>query len=577
MALATQPHIQTTQPKPWLAPLVVVIALAALFLPGLVEHIRLSADPLIFNDDVRQHVFAFYPFYQLGLFDQDYLAQYILSLSPPGHSLIYILCAQAFDPAWVSKVLPHVQHALVLIVLGLCAHRLGGWVAVFSTLALVLSSDVFLFRMTGGVARSWGFLIIACGAASLIFGRVYLLAVVCVVGAVLYPPAAAVCGLSLAIWLLLWPASIRGKAASWRLLKRIGLVAGVALVCAGLLYPMVAGLSQYGRRLGPADVAAYPERGPQGRYGADDRAPYPNLAVAAADAFGRTLIGGEDAWFPTLRSRVMAGSEYGRPAMAVMVSVGLVLLALLAGGVLAYRKKTAPTSLLIMLPACMIGYVASRLLAPYLFLPQRFLAYSIPVLVVLAFPVAISAMFAKGSRMASLAVAAATLLVLGVLGGQGGGHNGLSVQVDPNQGIYQQLAKLPPDALIAGWPNEVMDNVPYLVRRRALVTYETHQAFHKKYADEMRARMRALINAYFATSPQALFDLREKFKVDYLVVNLEHLGPKPPKYFAPFGGWAKQTHQRMRQASSEVARQLDHAAIARGAGWAILDLNRIKQ
>lgn len=114
-------------------------------------------------------------------------------------------------------------------------------------------------------------------------------------------PAAAVCGIGLALWLLLWPAADRGAASDWSWPKRWGLVAVTALVCAALVLPMAMGLRQYGRRLGPADVAAYPELGPGGRYGPDDRSPYPYVWIATADAFGRSLLAGQDAWWPSLR------------------------------------------------------------------------------------------------------------------------------------------------------------------------------------------------------------------------------------------------------------------------------------
>ena len=44
------------------------------------------------------------------------------------------------------------------------------------------------------------------------------------------------------------------------------------------------------------------------------------------------------------------------------------------------------------------------------------------------------------------------------------------------------------------------DSVPYVSRRRALVTGETYQAFHDRYTLEMRRRTNAVIDAYFATA-----------------------------------------------------------------------------
>lgn len=567
--------------KGWWAGGLVLAGLAVLFLPGLVEHVRLSADRLVFNDDVRQHVFAFYPYYQPGLLDGDYLARYILALSPPGHSLVYILAARLWDPAWVSKVLPYLQYAGVLVLLGACARRLGGWPAVFATLALALSSHVLLDYMTGGVARSWAYPLMAGAAAALVWGRVYPLAVITVLGAALYPPAAAVCGIGLALWLLLWPAADRGAASDWSWPKRWGLVAVTALVCAALVLPMAMGLRQYGRRLGPADVAAYPELGPGGRYGPDDRSPYPYVWIATADAFGRSLLAGQDAWWPSLRRALQKGSRPGRPAVALVIAVGVVGVACLAGLGLAFRERPELRRLLALLAASLVGYGLAKLLAPYLFLPHRYLVYSIPILTFLAFPVAISALVRGRPRatrpgLAPAVVIAATLVVLLTLGGQGGGRTGLSSHSKKlGPGFYRRLAALPVGAKIAGWPNGVVDDLPYLCRRPALVTFECHQAFHQGFADEMRRRMRALMAAYFATSPQPLRELRRRFGVGYLVVDLRHLGPKPPRYFAPFDQWTSAAHRAMRSRGSEVLRQLDRAAVFRQGDLVVLDLSKI--
>jgi hypothetical protein len=55
-----------------------------------------------------------------------------------------------------------------------------------------------------------------------------------------------------------------------------------------------------------------------------------------------------------------------------------------------------------------------------------------------------------------------------------------------NGPLYGAIAELPADSVIAGWPGKEIDNVPYVSRRAALLTFETHQVFHKQYADVMR-------------------------------------------------------------------------------------------
>lgn len=564
--------------RPWLMALLAVASLAALFGPGLAEHLRNSADPLIFADDVRQHVFAFYPFYDSSLFAGDFLAKHALALSPLGHRLVYIGAAAWLDPAATSKVLPYVQYAALLVMLALAAYRLGGWAVMWATLALVLSSGIFLDRMVGGVARSWAFPLAAGAALALVWGRVYWLGAVTVLGALFYPSVAAICGLTMVAWLWLLPSSWRGQAHDWGWLKRLLAPAAIAGLCLLALLPMALELRQYGPRLGPADVADYPELGTGGRYGADDRSPYPAVYIAAADAFGRALLGGEDGPLPSAREWFNRGSVYSRPATALIVAVGVVAVVLLAGLALAVRHRPEAGRLLAMLAAALAGYVMACLLAPHLFLPQRYLIYAIPVLTVLAFPVAVAALvgrWAKPGWLKPAAVIAATVAVLLLIGGQGSGKTGLSICIDPNATIYKRIAALPPDALLAGWPSGVIDNVPYFARRRALLTFETHQAFSKGFADQARGRMRAIIAAYFATEPGPLKKLRDDFGVDYLIVDGRDFGPNPPQYFKPFNDEARRAHAVMRLKGSEVLRRVGGDVKDWSGGIAILDLRNL--
>ena len=91
-----------------------------------------------------------------------------------------------------------------------------------------------------------------------------------------------------------------------------------------------------------------------------------------------------------------------------------------------------------------------------------------------------------------------------------------------------------------------MNDLPSLSHRRALLTLETHQAFHLGFAEEMRRRMRALLDAYFDTTGAALAQLRDAFGVTHLLVDTTHFGSTPPPYFAPFDEWTRMAHAKAR-------------------------------
>jgi hypothetical protein len=168
-----------------------------------------------------------------------------------------------------------------------------------------------------------------------------------------------------------------------------------------------------------------------------------------------------------------------------------------------------------------------------------------------------------------------TLACLALLGGRGGWVVGLSVDAHAEREMYQRLAALPPNSLIAGWPEGVMDNVPWLCRRSVLLNRESHEAIHQDYADEMRRRMKALVAAYFATSLEPLARLRAEWGVTHLLVQLSHYEEVPPCYFEPFTPEIQAAHAALRERGSEVRRQTDRCAVYRNKNIVLLDLTRL--
>jgi hypothetical protein len=147
-------------------------------------------------------------------------------------------------------------------------------------------------------------------------------------------------------------------------------------------------------------------------------------------------------------------------------------------------------------------------------------------------------------------------VLLALVGAHGANTAGLTVNVPPAEiPLYRALGGLPATAVIAGFPGEAIDNVPYLTRRAAFITRETQMPFHAEYTLSQRARTRALIAAYFAGGSDPLRRLRDDFRVTHLLVDRRHF-ERRPTYFAPFDG--------------DIARAFD-AAHAQG-GFAALAL-----
>jgi len=261
------------------------------------------------------------------------------------------------------------------------------------------------------------------------------------------------------------------------------------------------------------------------------------------------------------------------------VILKVVAVALLVGSVLVAARSSAGRRLWLLGAAAWLGYQAARWLAPYFFLPDRYVMYSVPILLVLFIPATGAAIGAElsGRRLAALGRPIGVMVMAGMVflpfGGRGSTDAGLNVDAESQRRLNDFLGRLPKDVLIAGWPTDI-DNVPYLSRRQAFVSFELHQTLHQGYADEMRRRMRALIDAYFATDQTALLRLRDEFGVTHLIFQRGRLD-EPPTYFRPFSVWARKAFNDGVGKGFEIPRQVDRATVFSDGPFVVLDLRRL--
>jgi len=232
------------------------------------------------------------------------------------------------------------------------------------------------------------------------------------------------------------------------------------------------------------------------------------------------------------------------------------------------------------LAAALLGHSLARLFPPFLYVPRRYIQYALPTVAVVVLAAGALGLVPKRLAerrpwLAHLVVAAFCALTLLSIGSRGSPDVGLDARIDVSDPLYRFLGSLPPDSRIAGWPSGVLDYVPYVTRRQALVTFETHQAFHAKYALEMRRRTETLIDGYFATTPDPLVRLRQEFGVTHLLVDLDLTQGQVATYFKPFDLRIKEAVARAGNRDLEVVRQLANAAVFQRGRMAVLDLRRV--
>jgi hypothetical protein len=258
-----------------------------------------------------------------------------------------------------------------------------------------------------------------------------------------------------------------------------------------------------------------------------------------------------------------------------------VLLFVLVLGLIPLALRHAAARRALVLPlAGVVGYMLARIVAPYLQVPQRYIAYTLPLFMVVFFPASAAALagvlsptrWAIRARPVGGVLGAVVVLVL--LGGRGNPMAGYTVALNTNTRIYEFVRGLPKDVLVAGWPGGTIDDVPYVSRRRAFITRENHMAFHEGYALKMRCRMSALITALFGDDRQKLVELRDTFGVTHLIIDADNFS-SPPSYFAPFDIDVKRFWQKGRERGFAVEAVLEKATVFREGKLTVLDLSRL--
>ena len=529
----------------------------------LVGHVELALDRFRFNDDVRVLIHPQFRWEDASVFPRDPSVEYFLASLPEGYRLVYRALGPLVGVVALSKALPLVLLAVAVLCIGRVAHRLSGLPAVLGAVSLTLGSGYVLGRMVGGLPRAFALPLLAAGVLCLVEGRVLVLAVVAAVAVGFYPAAGLTLGATLALLLVL-PARDRGDASTWSWKRRAVVLAGTAVVAAVVVLPTALRLRPWGPAIGPKLLAEYPEAGPNGRFDAADRAPFPALPRAAWTPVEAALVTEGDAPVRGLSLRAQ-----GRWLAPLCVLLGLGGWAVLA------RRRSEARRLLLFPLALVICHTLALVVEPLLFLPERYVAYGVPLVALLAAPTALAALRDSSRQAWRAAPLVYVALLLVALGGTGVFWTGYSVAVPAAaQPLYERLATLPKNAVIAAFPSEASDSIPYVTRRSVFLAREAHMPFHAGYTEMLRRRARALFSAYFTPSVDELVKFRNEWGVTHLLVNLDDFRTRPT-YFAPFDPDVARAFDRGRQQGFAALEVRQRAATFTDGRFVLLDLDRL--
>jgi hypothetical protein len=576
--------------KRWLPWLAMFAGWLLLFGKGYADYVSHSLDPWVLADDMRIPLPNFYRFADGELFQDDAVGRYHSDGTPELFRGLYVVAAQFGDLLLFGKLFAHLLSVVTLSGVFVAVQRLAGKPAAFIAVCFCLSTEIMLDRTAGTLPRAFGFPILAWAAAALVAGWPRVLAALVVAGAGLYPPLAPILGTCLALLLLVMPKRDRGAASEWSLRRSLTVLALTGAATAVMSAPMMLRMKPYGELIRPSMAEEFPEITPGGRVGKTNRAvPLPFFEEARYLA-ERTVFGVGHDLVPAVRKPLRRA-----PARRDFALTALLLVSLTGFALFGARAVNAGARRLCTLAAVsLVGYVVGTWVNPALGPPQRFPHFVIPVVILVALPVAALGFCprrwftadGKPGTKAGVVALTAGLLTLGLVGAREPSKSGLEVKVwSAQQKAVRAIAKLPKRAVIAGWPTDGFDSMPLLTKRAALISHQTYQPYHVAMTLEMRARMQAVLDVYYwPETPDlgALRKLRDGFRVTHFLLEKELL-KRPParRVFEPLG-WSFRKRLAKWKALPRAERRLHHAELVRKAAvyedknYVLIDLKKLR-
>jgi hypothetical protein len=573
------PHIlaRLVPLAPWLA---MAVVLLVLFGPGLELYFHDPFNPRRIPDDTSISLFHFYHFSDPALFSNDPIGTYLSDAMGDLVRVLYIVAAKLGDPMVLSRALPLILLPITIVGLAVAGRNLAGKAGAMVAMTFCLAAAVVHDRLVGGLPRAFVYPCVAWCAAALTAGRVYQFIAVTIAGAACYPVCAVLGCLALAIWLLLMSQEDRGTALTWSLRYRILVLAVAGAASAAVTAPFALRMRAYGEAIKPDMVQQFPEAGPGGRLSDRDRPPFPPFFPAATGLARQSVLAGPRTMLaPTVADPIRksrTASFILQTLFSFSVALGYLRLGL---------ASSAARRLAVLAAAAAAGYALADALTPNLVIPQRYVQYTVPILVPLGIAGGLYGLLPRRLRDTSspraawvaagvvVALAALFLVTLGP-GGPLGRRPSYTLKKRHNP-VYEAVAKLPKQAVVAGWPVGIMDTLALASRRTPFLTRETHMPYHSGMTLLMRRRMQALIAAYFATNNAPLLRLRDEFGVTHLLVEWSRLDAPNLAYFRPFNSDIQRARHAARGRPYAIKQAEQQAAVFNNGKFSLIDLARL--
>lgn len=520
-----------------------VLLMTAIFLLylGVIIYVETPSlkDRYTVNGDIRMNHFWMAQFQDKTLFLNDLLADYSKFFQPYGFVFIYFILSQFMDPIWLSKILPLFLFPLTGIFLFRLGRYINGNLAGFLLAVLFLNFRPFIQNFIGGNARAFFLPLLVIFLYYFTKREARKVMVVLVCQSLFYPISfllsAFVYTLSFLVlkkkensafkkletkpqnktqFLARVPSKILKTFLNYRLSfdvnkKRIVMFGATMLMCFFMLLP---------KYIIPRD----PVMG--GSFTLNQMRTMPEF-----------YQGGRRPILPFTPLLTIIYKRVNDP----LISYFLILFLIFLGK----RVIKIPRELWYFLIASMLLYKAACIFAYRLYIPQKYIMFSLPlflfILLAINFPI-----FLKKMKYQVLKISLVVLFIFLSYHWYGSKiYAGLSQASHNRKNLYRFISSLPKDIILSGHPRDI-DEIPLFTQRKVLVTYELSNPHLVGYYNKIKERTFDFFDAYYTDNWRDVIDFCKEYSVDYLIVNRRHFSEeyiiKGEFYFEPFNTYIKE-------------------------------------
>ena len=240
-----------------------------------------------------------------------------------------------------------------------------------------------------------------------------------------------------------------------------------------------------------------------------------------------------------LRQLSLESLTMGRLSLSIKAS--LIVLAIYLTWETVRKRLFIPKKLLCLALSGIVLYQLADIFLFKLYLPDRYLLYSVPLTVLILVSIGMSHFLTQsgtGKRVKTIKF----VLIIAIIAHFNTIHGlGLGDQ-SKNRLLYKYLETLPKDTLIAAHPY-VADYIPTFSKRKVFINFELSHPWFDRYWDVIKSRTFEFFDAYYADSSAKIIAFCRKYHIDYLVVDMHHFTreflQRKSIYFEPFGSYVK--------------------------------------